>query len=1540
MAAVPIELELSRRVSMEHPMKRLIFLLGLTVLLSGQTDDEQPFFSLSSSLTFATGEKPSVELAAVDVADLDFRVYRINDPLKFFRQLPDAHSFGGQAMRPERQQTLLEKFHHLKAAWHSQMRFAIRDQFDSDAWTQIRSRRPHTNSNERESNVTSYAAAPVLNSQQLVATWKQHVKSLGRWRSQSIPVEVKDKGVYVVEAVQGDLRAYTLVFISDLALITKASGSRVLAFAADRKSGQPIAGADLSALTSSVRTDENGLVDITVPSTNQAGSQVLIMAKNGSDFAVSNLWFNRSDRENYTGYTYTDRPVYRPGHEMHFKTILRSREGNSYQLPKLADVNVEVQGPDDKTIYRKTVPLSAVGSASGDVSIPKDAGLGYYSVVIKSGDFTTQAGFEVQEYKKPEYDVRVTPTKGRILQGEQTTTTIDARYFFGEPVANAKVHYVVHRSRYWYPLWGADDDHEEDGNPGEEFDGGFVDTDQLSDEDGTLDANGRLTVSIPTKFDPEKKWDSRYRIEARVTDAGNREISGSASVIATYGSFLINAEPEQYVVAPGSSASFKLLSIDYDGKPVSTKIVVDLLSGYETRKEKLVSSTSAETGLDGHGRVSIIIPSGGSWKLRIRAHTPENREVEAAAYLWASGGEANYSSRQNSIQIIPDRKTYQPGDTARLLIVTGVSNAKVLVGREGRSLTDVRLIDSKGTSFTIDLPVSGQNVPDFFVSAAFLRDGKLYQGVKQIKVPPKDRELAITVSSDKPQYTPGETAQFAIEAKDSSGKPVAGEFSVGIVDEAVYGVRRDGTPDIVKTFYGYGYNTIQTSNSLNYYFHGEAGKRRMMLADLSTSRHALAQLKPDRMVQPKVRKEFPDTALWLPAVKTGTDGHATTSFSFPDSVTTWRTTTRGITADTKVGSAIRKTIVRKNIILRLVTPRFFTQNDEATLSTVVHNYLSTDKPARISLDAKGLELLGSATPREITIPSRGEVKVDWRVRASSLGNAVITGKALTDEESDAVEWTIPVEPQGVKITRSRSGIQNGAFNIAFPAQVVPSTRQLEITISPSIAGALFSAVDYLTQFPYGCTEQTLSGFVPNIVVSKALSDLKIKSDVNHQALTVKIRAGLDRLYDFQHEDGGWGWWKTDDSGIFMTTAVVAGFSQARAAGIEIKPDSLQNALKWLKAAYAKEPRMLPDLKAYSVYALALAGDTSLIEDAWKQRSGMSAYGQALLGLSLESAKDARAAEMASALESSVKSNDSEAWWPNDRDTLMNFYADTSSETTAFAMKLLVHQKPQSTLLPKAAVYLMNHRREGFYWYSTKQTAMVIYGLTDYLKATGELKPNLRATVAVNGKQVAVKAFQPSDALSIEDTKITVPGTDSNNIKIESSGEGRLYWSVKQIYYSTDQKSLKLGNASLNILRDYFRLTPGKNGDRIVYGLDPLQGPLSVGDVLAVRITVTGSEWKYLMMEDPIPAGTEFVERDDLYELKARPDWWITYFSRREFHDDRAAIFQSYFDASQKQYFYLLKVVNPGAFRVSPASVQPMYQPDLLSTTENKTVEVK
>jgi uncharacterized protein YfaS (alpha-2-macroglobulin family) len=168
----------------------------------------------------------------------------------------------------------------------------------------------------------------------------------------------------------------------------------------------------------------------------------------------------------------------------------------------------------------------------------------------------------------------------------------------------------------------------------------------------------------------------------------------------------------------------------------------------------------------------------------------------------------------------------------------------------------------------------------------------------------------------------------------------------------------------------------------------------------------------------------------------------------------------------------------------------------------------------------------------------------------------------------------------------------------------------------------------------------------------------------------------------------------------------------------------------------------------------------------------------------------------------------------------------------------------------------------------------------------------------------------------------------------------VYWAARAVYYTSSPKAMQTGSAQLGLERDYFKLTPQREGDKIVHRLEPFQGASARGDVIAVRLTVTGTNWKYLMIEDPIPAGTEFIERDDLYEIKEKPAWWAFWFSRREFHDDRAAIFQTYFSDHQRQYFYLLKVVNPGTFRAGPARVEPMYQPGYMATTDPKNLEVK
>jgi alpha-2-macroglobulin len=1545
--------------------------LACWLLLCITAQAATPYFSVSTDRTFLPGQKATVHLYTRDVNALEFRLYRVNDSMLFFEKLGDPHGFGHATPQEQIEEpTWIERFHDWKHGIWVEIRDFFRHQFSRDSRAEIR----ESAGQARKSNVspaTMFAQIPLLNSKQLVARWRQEVPPKFFTESQDVPVESLDKGVYVVEATDGNLRAYTLILVTELAVVTKSAPGQLLAFAADRKAGNPIPDTRVEVLATRQRqavgqTDSQGMAMLTLPNENFEDPRVI--AVHDRDVAlVAPYYFNISSNpaEDWTGYVYTDRPVYRPTHSVHFRGILRNRAGERYQVPVGKQVTVTVDDPNNKQIFQTSTVISAFGTVHGDFVLPPDAALGYYSISIHTVgtsfdnmEYGMTGGFNVEEYKKPEYEVRVTPDKPRVLQGDSITATIEAKYYFGEPVAGADVKYVVHRSASWSYLFGdQESDFGDEGTPsvddapdqGDDYAG-----EQLSEQSGKLDANGRLKITIPTRLDANKR-DAVYRIEARVTDESRREIAGHNSVLATYGSFQVGVEADKYLYQQGETITLTAIARNYDGHPIQTAFHADLVHPKYSRQgesETVLASTDGHTGKDGRATFTLPAKEGGSI-IRISATTPENRVVQGVTWLWvAAPGYATWNeARQQQVQIIPDKKSYKVGDTAHLLVMTTVLNAQMLVTTEGRQIETRRVVKGTGTSTMVSVPLTQDTQPAIYVSVAFIHDDTLYSGNKDLRVPADQQKLTLSIQPSQPQFKPGDPARYNILALDANGKPVTGEFSIGVVDEAIYAIHPDDMQDIYQFFYRGVADRVGTESSLSFFFTGEAGTKPMILAGGGGDRHRLAQLKPSEpLVQPKVRKVFPDTALWLADVKTDQKGQATAQLTFPDSLTTWRATVRGVTADTKVGSAVDRVIVRKNLMVRLAVPRFFRQGDDVTVSTIVHNYLTTDKNTQVSLETKGLDLQ-DAGPRQVTVPTKGDQRQDWHVHAQNVHESDLLAKALTNEESDAMEMTLPVIPFGVKLSDSQSGAISVAsgknqVSVNLPGDPATAAQSLMIDVSPSIAGSIFSALDYLTSYPYGCTEQTMSSFLPNIVVAKAMKDLNLQSTISTPDLDKKIHAGMDRLYDFQHDDGGWGWWKEDESQVFMTAYVVSGLAQAKSAGYEVKDQAMPNAENWLKGQLAQHERMRPDLRAYVVYALALdkASDSKMLDDAYRARKDMSSQGLSMLGLALYTAGDNRAKEVAAQVEKQAVATEAEAHWPSDYDSFLEFYDDDSAEATAYAVRLLSLIHPDSPLLPKAAQWLVNHRDGGYFWLSTKQTAMVVFGLTEYVKVSHELDADFTATVYVNDREVLSRHFTRADAMSSNPPRVML-ATDqlqagNNAIRVEKTGAGRLYWSARGEYYSSDKRVFQNNKVSLNIARDYYRLAPQQKGDKIVYDLVPAQlDEMKSGDVIAVRLSVNGSEWRYLLIEDPFPAGAESIQRDDLYELNTKMDWWGFWFTRREFHDDHAAFFQTYFNGHQ-EYVYLLKIVNPGKFRISPASAQPMYQPSIISTTDAATMEVK
>ncbi len=1564
----------------------LVSFLLLLCAAPAAAKDAPRSFSLSSTRTFAPGESVKIQLFARNVPALEFRVYRVKDAEKFFAGLKDLHSFGATSSSPEEridERTWIERLHDFKAdLWWRVLHF-FRGQFSDQARDNFREGQGKLGKRSTVVGaVSEFAQIPLLNESQLVARWKLETPPALVSETQQLPIEGLSAGVYLIEATDGTYKAYTVTIVTAIAVVARPGNGQTSLYVADRKTGAPVGKADVvlwvgGSRQSSATTGDDGMANLAMTKQNakreQAGSEpenVWILARHGADAAIVTPWsyaFDMSGTSGLTAYVYTDRPVYRPGHTVHVKAVVRRKIGDALDLPEDNTLELAVTGPEGKVVLKQNVPVSAHGTATADLNLETDAGLGYYSVTIgKGGTNAGQGSFYVEEYKKPEYQVTVKPTAVRVLQGNSIQATIEARYFFGEPVANAKVKWVVHTMpHYWWDEDEADDNQAggADSGAGDSEGGGDSDSTygatEQQEHEGVLDANGRLAISVPVAVAGKPQWgsnrDQDYRIEARVTDAGNREVAGHSTVLATYGSFRASVEPTSYVYEPGQAPKVKVTAQDYDGKPVQTAVHIAVVrygwdSNSHQRTDNQTASLDARTGADGTALVDLAITGSGDFEVTASAQTPENRTVEDKTWVWIWNGAGEWYNPNTQAQIVADKKSYQVGDTAHLLLVTGLAESWAVVTAEGDSVQWKKLIHSTAQSVAFDVPITRLAQPNLVVSAVIVHDNQLLTAQKSLKVPRLERTLTVTATPSKPRYLPGEQGSFDVLAVDYQGKPVEADLSFGEVDEALYSVRPDESGDIVAAFYPKRTVELNPQTSFEFFFTGEAGLKSPLLAGLANGLYhpRLAQVKPGSdLVVPKVRKAFPDTAYWNPNVHTGPNGHAQVVFGFPDSLTTWRTTVRAMTDDGKAGGVVTRVVVRKNLIVRLAAPRFFRQGDETMLRVIAHNYLETAKDVTFELDVTGLEVISGQT-QKVSIPAKGESYVDWRVRAHATGDAVLTAKALTDEESDALEMTLPVKAYGVKMRGAGSGVvYSGAgqdkWNYSYPASSDAGTRGLTITVAPSIAGTVFDALDYLTGYPWGCTEQTMSSFLPDVIVAQAVDKLHLKPPIDRDTLNDMVKAGLERLYSFQHDDGGWGWWPDDPSRVFMTAYVVSGLAQAKAAGYTIDDDRLNKGRVWLQSTMAEHPEMIADLRAYLVYALATSGGASkdILEIALASRDKLSNEGLALVGLALNAQGDHRSKDVAALLEKKADVTSFDAHWEGNYDGLLEYWDDTSAETTAMVVKLLVKEGQTGGLLPKAAQWLSEHR-DGGYWFSTKQTAMVIQGLTDYIALSGELNNTSDVEVLVNGASVGKRHFGAGEGFAAP-WRIKVPAAQAGGggvVTIVKNGNGITYWSAESAWYSTDRRQFQQGTLSLNAVRDYFVLRKNQPNptDPITYDLVPLEGQAHVGDILAVRLTLNGAGWKYLLAEDPIPAGTEFLPDNGLYTVNHKPLWWGSWFTREEFHDDRAALFTTSLNG-ELQGFYLLKADNPGKFAISPAQAGPMYQSNVQATTDPATLEV-
>ncbi|MFH1265943.1 MAG: MG2 domain-containing protein, partial [Planctomycetota bacterium] len=625
----------------------------------------------------------------------------------------------------------------------------------------------------------------------------------------TVATPLEKPGAYLVTAgMPGGNTSQIILWVSDAAIAKKPLNGKTYYFVADAVSGQPIPKANVEffgwrqdrpaprknprkfvVLTHQFAefTDADGQV-ITGPKDQPQDYQWIVIARTrapaegGSGrfayLGFTGVWYpNYHDAEYQATKTYmvTDRPVYRPGQTVKYKFWVRHAKYDREDTSDFAgqSFTVEIHNPKGERILQETMKADAWGGIEGEWKLPEDATLGVFRLNIAGQGGGT---FRVEEYKKPEFEVTVDAPEEPVMLGENVEATINAKYYFGSPVTNAKVKYKVTRTGYterWYPpgpwdwfygpgyWWYAYDCH---WYPGWRHWGcpapipfwwpqRHEPPEVVADREVEIGEDGTVKVEIDTALAKaiHADQDHRYEITAEVVDQSRRTIVGTGTVLVARKPFRVYTWVDRGYYRIGDTIKTNFSARTLDAKPVEGSGKLTLMHvGYKDGQpvETPVRTWDLDTDAEGKAQLWMKATRAGQYRLSYELTDSKEHTIEGG-YLFTIIGEGVDGSdfRFNSLELVPDKAEYQPGDTVKLQINTNRAGGAVLlfVRPANGVYLPPEVVRLEGKSTVREIAVAKKDMPNFFIEAVTIADAKVHSVTKEIVVPPEKRVLAVEV---------------------------------------------------------------------------------------------------------------------------------------------------------------------------------------------------------------------------------------------------------------------------------------------------------------------------------------------------------------------------------------------------------------------------------------------------------------------------------------------------------------------------------------------------------------------------------------------------------------------------------------------------------------------------------------------------------------------------------------------------------------------------------------------------------------------------
>lgn len=1091
--------------------------------------------------------------------------------------------------------------------------------------------------------------------------------------------------IVVAKPVQGffdDERPWewvrTWVQVTQLGLDAFVDHNTLTAWVTDLKTGQPMENVAVFSLDDqeAYKTDQDGIVKIQLP---QKGISA-VAARNGDDQVImpsphsswNDVGWQPVTQDGYLRwYLINDRGMYKPWEEVSFKGWLRligSRQDSDVSLFDFegADLSYQVYDSQGNLITTSTTGINSFGGFDFSVQIPQKVNLGeayiqiqLLSVTDKAQNLEYYSTFQIQEFRRPEFEVIArNESSGPYFVDGEAMLAAEAKYYTGGPLSGAEINWQVSASptNYQPPNW-------QDFIFGE-FQPwwyyfsrdyslsypGFSNQEQLPlTFTGITDATGSHFLKLDFSTNKETRPQS-ILAEAAVTDINQQTWAGRTSLFVHPADLYVGLRSDKYFVAKGEPIKVDLIVTDLDGKAISGKPIQvsaarvtwkyqkgDWVEVLEESQICEIESTLKPV------QCSFETPLGGKYQIKAIVTDDKGRKNYSQFDRWVSGGELPPARdiEQETVTLIPDKESYQPGDIAKILVQSPFYPAEGLLTVSRNGVLYTQAFKMKETSHTLEIPIKESQIPNINIqvdingTAVRVDDkGNLLKnisprpafagGTLSLSIPPATRTLSVSFDPDSQQLAPGENTQMTITVKDHNGTPVSdAEVALIVVDEAILALTDYQLLDPLSVFY----SNIPSAVESNYTranvilvdpatllteqaglpMPAQAASKALMEDYLAEGRggggeNELFVYRYRTLEEPsasedssespiQLRFNFNPLAIFSPEEKTNQDGKVSVNFKLPDNLTRYRV--MAVAADStgkKFGNYASNLTARLPLMVRLSMTRFLNYGDRFEIPVILQNQTDQDLETSVVVEVSNLNL-GETRAMKVIVPANNRVEVRFPGETAMTGEAFIQVVAVAGSYADAARISIPVYTPATSEAFATYGvIDSGAVSQPFliPDGIIPQFGGLEISTSSTALSSLSDAVLYLIKYPFDCSEQIASRILAIAALKEMLAAFHAEELPTAEEIEEIIIKDIDLLVKMQNHDGGFSFWTMNNNSLpFLTVHVAYALQKAKQMGYTVPEKTISNALNYLKNIEKHYPNWysLKAKQTISAYAL-------------------------------------------------------------------------------------------------------------------------------------------------------------------------------------------------------------------------------------------------------------------------------------------------------------------------------------------------------------------